>query len=259
MVSRKFNGLAWLDKLILLPFDNPLHSQRIFYFFSADSTSQDQVPPGMQPIPHFPLQPAISSTNRFAGSFGAGTQAGDIFQNQGTEAQRFNDLFIQAGDLDLLAGDDLDALSDLLLFGGDLDREDTNGDDEPDGILDNGVTVYFSVDPLSGNLDPGTVYQVTGNGPVTPFASTGQLGLAQGDDIDALCIFQDLVAFSLAAGSTSLPFTFQDDPNGVPITEGGIFLAQVGVGLLTGLPAQYFGLQPPPDRPDPRGPAAPSR
>jgi hypothetical protein len=107
----------------------------------------------------------------------------------------------------LAARDDLDALD-----GRDSSAVDADADGAPER------PVYFSLDGLSPSLaafgfSPADVLKTVGGGAPAPYASAAELGLAAGDDIDALCLREsgdgvygpgDVVYYSLTPRSPSL-------------------------------------------------------
>jgi len=103
--------------------------------------------------------------------------------------------------------DDLDA----------LDRQDpTAVDPDLNGVPDS--PIYFSLDPTSPSLGTlglhaADILKTVGGNAPSVFASRASLGLAAGDDVDALCLREsgdgafglgDALHFSLAAGSPTL-------------------------------------------------------
>ncbi|HJQ82690.1 MAG TPA: hypothetical protein VKA21_01335 [Candidatus Binatia bacterium] len=152
-----------------------------------------------------------------------GLQAGSEFGGPARPVK--NELVLFAGQLGLNAGDVLDALIEESPA---LPAVPTDAfgppDEDLDGVLDAGERVYFSVPAGALTLDPGHVYVVTG-GPPQLIAAYVQgrvvdptqpaLGLAPGDDIDALCVKddgngiwdgppKDLIRFSLSRNSPSV-------------------------------------------------------
>lgn len=105
------------------------------------------------------------------------------------------------------ARDDLDALD-----ASDASAVDSNGDGVPDQPL------YFSLDAASPSLaalglSPADILVTAGGAIPTAYASADALGLAVGDDIDAVCLRDDgdgrfgpadNIVFSLRAGSPTL-------------------------------------------------------
>jgi hypothetical protein len=98
-----------------------------------------------------------------------------------------------------------------------LDTHDPSAvDPDGDGVPD--AAVYFSLDSLSPSLasigaTAGDLLRTSGGAPPSVFASTAQLGLMAGDDIDAMCLREsgngvfdddDELYVSLAPGSPSL-------------------------------------------------------
>lgn len=244
---------------------NPMNFEDIRYQFSVGRQAVDNVFGFINvPLENVVLT-YVTRTTDFADQFANNDQAADILDNVYDQALivntigRLNTVAVHQQSLSLSGNppfaadaiDNIDAFKSVGSFGGyDLDQN---------GQLDMGKMIFISTDAQTANgFDPGMVYVNTGtNSPGGSgwivFANLAQLGLQEGDDIDALSVWDvpdtsgqlatfnigDGVVFSLRAGSPSLPTVI----GGVPLDQGGIFLARPGQALV-GLPGSYFSLSP---------------
>ncbi|MEW6209890.1 MAG: hypothetical protein AB1631_16110 [Acidobacteriota bacterium] len=243
---------------------NPMNFEDIRYQFSTGRHSVDNVYGFIQ----IPLENAVltyvTRTTDFADQFAADDQAADIFDNVYDQALiantigRLNSVAVHQQKLDLKGAplpahqiDNIDAFKSEGSFGGyDLDKN---------GQLDQGKYIFISVDDeTGGSMNAATVYVNTGTNSAggegwKVYATPEQLGITSEDDVDGLSVWDvpdasgklgtfnagDGIVFSLRAGSPSLPIVIA----GIPIDQGGIFLARVGQSLV-GLPGSYFSLSP---------------
>jgi len=231
---------------------NPMDLAVLRYQFSANQDATDGVT-GAVTIPFAGPVLIAHDAPTFPDQFSGVDQAGDVLDNVAT-VPRYNFRQVEESSLRLLGApanplDNLDALESLGSFG--VTALDADGDLRPD------VPLFFAVDALSGGLPTSSVFRKpAGAGPSLAFATASDLGIAVGDAIDALAVWDqtpggtaqddpdglfnvgDGIVFSLAEGSPSLPTTI----GGVAIDEGGIFLALPGAGIVAALPGGYFSL-----------------
>lgn len=234
---------------------NPMDIAAARYQFSANAAAVDGVT-GPVPIPFAGPVTIAHDAPTFPDQFTSIDQAGDVLDNSFQVVARYNFRQVEESYLELIGAsaatiDNLDALESLGSFG--VTALDDPGD--PDVFPE--VPVFFAVDALSGGLPTSSVLvKPPGPAPLIVYADAAALGLDPGDDIDALAIWDqspggiprddpdlvfndgDGIVFSLAEGSPSLPITV----DGVPIDEGGVFLAVPGAGIVAALPGGYFSL-----------------
>ncbi len=229
-------GLQGLDKMDAFSYDwNKFPPGRFRFKFSVDAASRGLLGSDVS------VRAAMTPRH-----------AADEYAAPTGLALRGNALILTPSQFGLQTGDDVNGLEQISPA---RRHPDINGmravDLDRGGILDGGARVYFSVAPGAVLRDAAAVFVAVGNGfaspPISEYADRVALGLAPGDNIDALCVRdngngtfdghpQDEVLFSLSRASPSVA-------NGTFSSSDIIRGAGLGRAAVVVAPARSLGLR----------------